>query len=155
MTLFDTAGMERHCSTIPPTYFRHARAVILVYSIDREDSIDSMDAWVECFSFYRIGEAHNKMRVLLVGNKVDLEEADRKVPQSRAREVAQAIGVPSDMVYEISTKTGDGFDDLFDSLALDISETPLERRKTIRAGSSNHDDLPVKKKSCPSANCSK
>lgn len=155
MTLFDTAGMERHCSTIPPTYFRHARAVILVYSIDNEESIGSVLNWAECFSVYRIGETHNQMKVLLVGNKVDLAESSRAVSKERAKETAELVGVTDNMVYEISASTGEDFDELFDSLAYSISEVPLERRKTIRAGSDNNSKEGTGKKSCIASTCSK
>lgn len=136
MTLYDTAGMERYTSTIPPTYFRHAHAVILVYSVDNDESIGNIREWMENFSANRIGDSCNDMKVLLVGNKIDIMDNSRTVTEARIRETAKLCGLENeDQLYQISTKDGTNFDCLFDTLALAISTTTRPRRKTIRAGS--------------------
>ena len=72
ITLYDTAGMERFEGTIPPTYFRSARAVILVYSISSTDSINNIESWMESITPQRleyVGHIGEILRVI-VGNKV-------------------------------------------------------------------------------------
>ena len=146
MTLYDTAGMERYTATIPPTYFRHARAVILVYSVDNEESIGNISSWAENFSKHRIGDTVNTLKVLLVGNKIDL---NRTVSVARVNEVAELCGIDNNFKYEISTMSNDGFDDLFDDLAYLLTDTPTERRKTIRAtGSPDYEEMSKKKVLC-------
>ena len=146
MTLYDTAGMERYTATIPPTYFRHARAVILVYSVDNEESIGNISSWAENFSKHRIGDTVNTLKVLLVGNKIDL---NRTVSVTRVNEVAELCGIDNNFKYEISTMSNDGFDDLFDDLAYLLTDTPTERRKTIRAtGSPDYEEMSKKKVLC-------
>lgn len=145
MTLYDTAGMERYSSTIPPTYFRHAQAVIIVYSIESDESIGNVREWIENFSVHRIGEACNSLKVLLVGNKLDLEHM-RRIQSSRVKETAEQCGIPEHMLFEVSTKEGTGFDELFDTLALSVSASPRQRRKTIRAGVDNNKQETNKKK---------
>lgn len=146
MTLYDTAGMERYTATIPPTYFRHARAVILVYAVDNEESIGNISSWSENFSKHRIGDTVDTLKVLLVGNKVDL---NRTVSVNRVNEVAEICGIDSSLKYEISTMNNEGFDELFDDLAYLLNDTPTERRKTIRAtGTPDNEEMKKKKVLC-------
>ena len=137
--------MERYTSTIPPTYFRDAQYVLLVYSIDSEDSISNIHTWAECFSFHRMGESVHDINAVLVGNKADMESV-RAVSNARAKEIALVLGVPENKIFEISTRTGDGFDALFDSLALSMNKSPRPRRKTIRAGINEEESTSKKDK---------
>ena len=114
MTLFDTAGIERHMSTIPPTYFRWSKVVMLIYSIDDSDTFDSLTGWSENAVSARVG---GETLFVLVGNKSDLATS-RQVEKSRALQYAKNIDIEDDMVFEISAFTGDGFDRMFDSIAL-------------------------------------
>ena len=126
MTLFDTAGMERFTGTVPPTYFRHAGVVILVYSIDNAESIGNiLKTWADNFSPNRLGESSYSMTRVLVGNKSDLEE-ERDVSRDRAVETAHLCEVLPDMVFEVSALTGDGFEELFTKVAqiLDSVQQP-------------------------------
>ena len=148
MTLYDTAGMERYTATIPPTYFRHARAVLLVYSVDNMESIGSITTWAENFSKHRIGDNVNTLKVLLIGNKTDL---NRIVSPNVVDEVAKTCGIPKCSIYEVSTKDNEGFDELFDDLAFSLTENPIERRKTIIA---TNDDKDNDKKKSLCSKCS-
>ena len=153
MTLFDTAGMERYTSTVPPTYFRNAKQILMVYSIDNPDSISDVIMWAENFSLARLGESSNQMTPILVGNKSDLEDS-RDISVQRVQETARLCGISEEDVFEISTSTGEGFEEMFDKLALKMakSENGFKRQKTIRAGSDVRKD---KQKSITCSNCSK
>lgn len=155
MTLFDTAGMERYTGTIPPTYFRNAQIILLVYSIDSADSISDMPVWIDNYSIARLGDSISSAIPVLVGNKCDLQDS-RDVPISRVKETASLCGVPEDNVFELSALTGEGFDELFDRLALLMNKSDSrsrERRKTIRATADVSEDTSKKKPACPA--CSK
>ena len=118
--------MERFTGTVPPTYFRHAGVVILVYSIDNGESIGNiLKTWADNFSPNRLGESSYSLTRVLVGNKSDLEE-ERDVSHDRAVETARLCEVPPEMVFEMSALTGEGFDELFTKVAqiLDSAKQP-------------------------------
>ena len=114
MTLYDTAGIERHMSTIPPTYFRWSKVVMLIYSIDDSDTFDSLTGWSENAVSARVG---GETLFVLIGNKSDLA-TNRQVEKSRALQYAKNIDIEDDMVFEISALTGDGFDSMFNAIGL-------------------------------------
>ena len=154
MTLFDTAGMERFTVTIPPTYFRYAKVILLVYSIDNADSISDMPVWIGNYSINRLGDSIADAITIMLGNKADLEE-NRDVTIDRAKETARICGIPEENIFEISTRTGKGFDEFFDHLALLLSKSESrwkERKKTIRAHAPE-ENAPKKQTNCLS--CSK
>ena len=122
MTLFDTAGIERHMSTIPPTYFRWSKVVMLVYSIDDSDTFDSLTGWSENAISTRVG---GETLFVLVGNKLDLA-SERTVQKSRAVTYASNIDVHSDMVFEVSALTGKGVDHMFNTIAAKMGPVPLQ-----------------------------
>ena len=102
---------------------------MLVYSINNEDSFDAIgDNWIDNASNY----ADTTTAVVLVGNKLDLvtgseaetEEGEderkggaRAISRKRAAQFAQNQDIEEDMVFEISAKTGDGFQEMFDAVA--------------------------------------
>ena len=55
----------------------------------------------------------------LVGNKCDLKSEEREVDARLAQEVAESFD--SAMVFEISAKTGQGVQEMFDAIALKIA----------------------------------
>ena len=120
MTMFDTAGIERHMSTIPPTYFRWSKAVVLVYSIDDSDTFDSLTGWSENAVSARVG---GDSIFVLVGNKSDMS-GERKVEKSRALQYAANIDIDEDMVFEVSAKTGEGFDAMLNAIGLKMGPAP-------------------------------
>ena len=129
MTLFDTAGVERHTQTMLPTYFRKAKAIILVYSIDNVESFDDIGSnWMDNSMNAGIG-AH----IALVGNKVDLDQSDegeskRVISRQRAMQYADSNDIDKKMVFEVSAKTGQGIQEMFDAVAHKV--TPISSEQT-------------------------
>ena len=113
--------MERFDSTVPPTYFRHARAVIFVYAVNSQESIDNIVHWSESIAPQRLGPQRTKMICALVGNKADDE--NREVTFKRGRDTADVCGFDKDLVFEVSAKTGDGVDEMFDAIADRMEQT--------------------------------
>ena len=105
MTMYDTAGIERHMSTIPQTYFRWSKVIMLVYSIDDSDTFDSLTNWSDNAISARAGRAQSDVITVLVGNKLDLDD-DRKVSKGRAQQYAENNDIEQDMVFEVSVKDG-------------------------------------------------
>lgn len=118
LTLFDTAGMERHTCTIPHTYFRCAKVVALVYSVDDMESFDSLTSWADNACSARLNMGLSDPITVLIGNKVDLDQ--RIVPLQRAKQFATNNDIQSDMIFEISTKDGTNFDKVFNSIAMKL-----------------------------------
>lgn len=129
ITLFDTAGMERFDSTVPPTYFRNAKAVIFVYAIDNQESIDNIPHWNESVSFQRLGIHSQKLVKALVANKVDLD-GEREVTTRRGQDTADTCEISRELFFELSASTGEGVDDMFTKIALDIHGTGKKESKT-------------------------
>jgi len=123
MTLWDTAGIERHMSTIPPTYFRSAKGVILVYSISDQETFESLTNWVDN-TVSAMGIGNQDLVKVLVGNKADLS-SDRQVGIDRAKVFAQGYEIDEKFILEISAKDGTGVQELFDLIAKEI--TPLAK----------------------------
>lgn len=115
--------MERYTHTIPPTYYRKAKVVLLVYSVDNTDSFHAIsNNWIDNSS-----AADENSIVVLVGNKCDLdedEEAEQFVPRRRAQTLAANLEIDSNLVFEISALTGKGFQELFDSVAVKMLVKP-------------------------------
>jgi len=72
--IWDTAGQERY-RAITNTYYRHAIGVILVYDISERESFETLERWLVELRDH----ADEKIKVILVGNKSDLEDR-RQVP---------------------------------------------------------------------------
>ena len=104
-------------STIPQTYFRWSKVVLLVYSIDDSDSFDSLTNWADNALCARLGGPLETITVL-VGNKCDLD--DRAVSKERAREHADNNDIDPDMIFEVSAKEGTGVSEMFDKIAQKI-----------------------------------
>ena len=112
--------MERYTYTIPPTYFRHAKVVLLVYSFDNIESLTDLEDWVTNFHATRIGNESTDIIRVLVGNKSDLKTDDSI--SRLALGVAANCEVPEDLMFEISALKGDGFDNMFQKIAERVSQ---------------------------------
>ena len=73
MQIWDTAGQEKFRS-ISHSYIRNADAIILVYDVTSEETFDHVSTWMEAIQ----GLARQGLPVILVGNKIDMEN-ERKV----------------------------------------------------------------------------
>ena len=109
--------MERFSSTIPPTYFRKAKAVIFVYAIDSQESIDNITHWTENISPQRLGNEGGNMVQVLVGNKCDLPDDERIVTRKRGEDSADNCEIDRDLFFEVSAKTGESVDAMFNLIA--------------------------------------
>ncbi len=130
MTMYDTAGMERHMSTIPHTYFRGAKMLIVVYSIDETETFDSLDSWLGNASSARTVAGEEPLVLVLVGNKVDLAESGRHVSQARAKALAESYEIPSDLIFEISAKENINVQSMFDTIATKIKPDTTQPKTT-------------------------
>jgi small GTP-binding protein len=107
--LWDTAGQELY-RTLVPMYFDRAVILIVVYSIIDLPTFEHVPEWIALAQ----ERVDHRAKILLVGNKADLDE-ERVVPLERLTEMEKQIKAYS--ALEISAKVAIGIDDLKQILA--------------------------------------
>jgi len=109
MNVWDAAG-QAHFEKIRGMYYKDAKGAILVYDVNNPVSFKNLEKWVEELE----ENAGKRVPVLLIGNKSDLE---RKVSVEDAEAFSDGHNY---LFYEVSAKTGEGIEDIFKLLALEI-----------------------------------
>lgn len=105
LSVWDVAGQDRFRS-FRSGFYRGARAAALVYDVTAPDSFAHLPAWRD-----EVLRSVPKARLVVVGNKVDLDPA---VPAGTAQSWAASIGAPHLLT---SALTAAGVSELFHSLA--------------------------------------
>ena len=113
LQLWDTAGSEKYKS-ITKGYYTNSACCILVYDIEKEDSFESINNWINQVKLY----SSNKIIFILVGNKYDLNET-RKVSEIQGKTLALEYGME---FLEVSAKTGYNIDEIFNIACQKIYE---------------------------------
>ncbi|KAI7843613.1 hypothetical protein COHA_002853 [Chlorella ohadii] len=108
--IWDTAGQERYHS-LAPMYYRGAAAAIVVFDITHPASFERAKKWVWEL---RQNVANPGLIIALVGNKVDLADESRAVPEADARAYAAETGL---LYFETSAKTNINVTQLFEEVA--------------------------------------
>ena len=89
LEIWDTAGQERF-STITANYYRGAQGALLVYDIGQEESFQHVRKWHE----RAVQLGGQDMECLLIGNKSDLTDSQRRVSTQQGSELAEQLGIP-------------------------------------------------------------
>uniref|UniRef100_A0A3P9HJ01 small monomeric GTPase n=2 Tax=Oryzias TaxID=8089 RepID=A0A3P9HJ01_ORYLA len=113
LQIWDTAGQERY-RTITTAYYRGAMGFLLMYDITSQESFCAVQDWATQIKTYSWDSA----QVVLVGNKLDLEE-DRQVPRQDGQRVATELGF---QFFEASAKDNINVKQVFDRLVDVICE---------------------------------
>ena len=98
--------------------------------------MDSLCAWHDSLM---LAPLHDSPLCLLVGNKCDLED-DREISSDRARNMADNLEIESDNFFEISAKTGEGFDEIFDFIVQKLGTVEKEKSGSLRRSRFKIDD---------------
>ena len=133
--LFDTAGQERFRS-INENFYNKNDSIILIYDISRRSTFE------ECKEYYRdkIKEkCKNDIKVILIGNKIDLED-NREVTTEEGYDFALQNGY---MFIETSCLTNEN---IYDALEAIIYETFLIKMKEEENKDNNHEKKNLLKK---------
>lgn len=117
-------------STIPHTYFRSAKVVALVYSVDDSDSFDSLTSWADNASSARVSMGQTDPITVLVGNKIDLA-SQRCVPVERAMQFAENNDIGPEMVFEVSAKDGTDLDTMFNTIATKLHPYAQSKKQEL------------------------
>ena len=131
LAIWDTAGSERFRS-LTPNFYRGAHGAILVYDVNRRESFDKLDSWIQELDVY---STRPDMIKMLVGNKID------KITSSNPPAVSKEEGLAwarkhSTLFIQASARTSEGVKTAFEELVQKILETPglwePTGRRTIR-----------------------
>ena len=98
LQIWDTCGQEIYRSLIS-SFYKNAVIAMIVYSIDREESFKHLEYWINEIK----NNSNPTTRIILIGNKVDLEEK-RQVSKEDGEKLALEHGICD--YYETSAKTG-------------------------------------------------
>ena len=120
LQIWDTAGQERYKS-ITTAYYKGSKGALVVYDISRKSTFENVDKW--------IGElktnGNKDVRIILVGNKADLE--DKR--QIQTDEVAKKAEQYNIAFCETSALDGRNIEHAFDCLVNEISKI-VEKEST-------------------------
>ena len=61
--------MYRRFQSLIPSYIRHSSVAIIVFDVTNEDSFSNIDFW-----YNQVKEQNENIIVILVANKIDLQE---------------------------------------------------------------------------------
>ena len=110
--IWDTAGQERFKS-MSVSVIKNVEGLILTYSIANRESFNNLPGWLEQLNNV---DDLSKKPVIIVGNKLDLEES-RRVSREEGEKFAQEHNYH---FYETSAKTNinvkEAFNDIFEQL---------------------------------------
>eukprot|EP00472_Partenskyella_glossopodia_P014878 CAMPEP_0197516120 /NCGR_PEP_ID=MMETSP1318-20131121/999_1 /TAXON_ID=552666 /ORGANISM="Partenskyella glossopodia, Strain RCC365" /LENGTH=197 /DNA_ID=CAMNT_0043064639 /DNA_START=162 /DNA_END=755 /DNA_ORIENTATION=- len=136
LAIWDTAGEEKFDS-LTNFYCRNARAALVCYDVTNRASFTGIQKWVDKVK----QEADPNCAMLIVGNKVDLVDANdsaRRVELSEVQRYAEGLGAS---VMEVSAKTGQNITKIFER----VVETALQRGGSSRMNAGG--SFPESKKS--------
>ncbi|KAL8579717.1 hypothetical protein ACOMHN_034793 [Nucella lapillus] len=136
LQLWDTAGQERF-QTITTTYYRGANGVIIVYDMNDDKSLESILKWIRDTEHYCSEDAV----VVIVGSKKDLSPSQGNTRHG-SEEVREFLEKNKDTVkasnifgvYEVSAKTGEGVDKVFQDMTDRLVTLNLNDRNPLRGG---------------------
>ncbi|XP_022672610.1 ras-related protein Rab-13-like isoform X1 [Varroa destructor] len=109
LQLWDTAGQEKF-RAITQQYFRKADGVIIVYDVTSEESFKNVRAWISTLQ----DGTTDKVTLMIVGNKADMDTALRMVSFSTGQKLAHEYEA---IFHEISARTGQGIEPAMEHLA--------------------------------------
>ena len=98
LQIWDTCGQEIYKSLIT-NFYRNSSLAVVIYAIDNRESFKHAENWLRDLR----EQANPDVRIFLVGNKADLEEA-RKITRDEGEKYK--IDQNLDLFMETSAKTG-------------------------------------------------
>ena len=122
LSIFDTAGQEKY-SDLTKNFYKGTNGALLVYDITCRDSFNKLNFWLN--DLKNNSDDIDNLFIYLVGNKKDLEEK-REVSYDEASEFAYENNIP---YIEVSAKTGENIDKLFDEMVKGTIKNIMKKRK--------------------------
>ena len=113
LILWDIAGQERFKSLIP-SYLKNTKCIILTYDISNKASFVSLNKWYSDSIEY----VNENTLFVICGNKLDLKRA---VTKKEVEDFSNEINIS--IVKEVSALTGEGINDLFNTIVKKFCDT--------------------------------
>ena len=148
--IWDTAGQEKY-NALTSSYYKGAKGALVVYDITQESTFLKVEQFVKDLR----EKSDKNVHMILVGNKIDLEE-NRKVSKEEGKILADKLKMG---FFEVSAKNGTGIEDLFKNLIDNVYEKnnrefksmasieiEMEDDKKINLMPKNDNNVNVKKK---------
>ena len=129
LKIYDTAGQERFRSIVK-NYYKGADGILLLYDISNLRSFESITNWIKSLK-----DAINleKISLVIIGNKCDVLQEERKVTEEMKRKLEEEIGMK---IIETSAKNNINIEEAFDSLVNNLigihSSNKFEKNKTLK-----------------------
>ena len=123
LQIWDTCGQEVYKALIG-SFYRNSSLAILVYSIDAEESFNSLKTWINEIKT----QSNPDIKIVLIGNKIDLEdEGKRKL----TKEMGEKFCNDNKLAFflETSAKTGTNTEKLFNEVARILYEKHKEMKE--------------------------
>lgn len=128
LQVWDTAGQERYMS-INKNLFQKVQGIILMYDLTQRDSFENLPNWMSL-----IKQTVSNKTIILVGNKLDIEEDDRIVTFEEGKKFAKENNID---FMEVSGNTGENVEKVFTTIGEKIYENM--RKEDITKQSFNLD----------------
>ncbi|ODN03342.1 Ras-related protein Rab-9A [Orchesella cincta] len=107
--IWDTAGQERFKSLRTP-FYRGSDICVLTFSLDDPASLKNLSTWQQEFLYYADVAKSDDFPFVVLGNKVDLDESQRKVSFEEAKSWCDSNKMP---YFETSAKEGTNVEEAF------------------------------------------
>lgn len=131
LKIWDTAGQERF-RNITQQYYKGADGILLVYDVTERNSFEKVREWMK-----QIQQNTNKEKigVILVGNKCDLDE--RQVSTEEGQSLAKEFGI---LFYETSAYKDININESFESLVGEI----ISKKEPDDTNTKKNDPIPLR-----------
>ena len=112
LEIWDTAGQEEFRS-LTKNYYQSSTCSLVVYDISSRDSFNAVKNWIDdCKNF-----GPKTLKIILIGNKCDLDSTLRQVSYDEGKEYAEELKID---FYETSALTGQNINEVFNQSPSDI-----------------------------------
>ena len=109
--IWDTAGQEKF-NSLTSSYYKNAKGALVVYDITDKGSFNKIEKLVDDLK----NGSDKNIYIILVGNKNDLEE-QRVITKEEGEDLAKKLNLG---FCEVSAKTGDGIENVFQKLINEV-----------------------------------
>ena len=145
LQIWDTAGQEKYMS-MNKSLFQRVQGIILMYDITNRETFERLHIWLNL-----IKQMTNEIPIILVGNKLDLEDSEehgRIVEYNEGDDFANENEID---FFEVSAVSGANIDNIFISIAEKVlNSLQSERLLSVENIKIEEDKekVKVKKKKC-------
>ena len=145
LQIWDTAGQEKYMS-MNKSLFQRVQGIILMYDITNRETFERLQIWLNL-----IKQMTNEIPIILVGNKLDLEDSEehgRIVEYNEGDDFANENEID---FFEVSAVSGANIDNVFISIAEKVLNS-LQRERLLSVENikieEDKEKVKVKKKKC-------